>query len=56
MPYDKSNQNNTIFQKSDSFKINTYTVIMDYLLAKITKKKKAYVVINLNFVFFISSN
>jgi len=32
MPDRESNQNNSTFQQSDSFRVNTFTVILDSLL------------------------
>ncbi|XP_060843957.1 uncharacterized protein LOC132926427 [Rhopalosiphum padi] len=54
MPYGESNQNNSTFQQSDSFRVNTFTVILDSLLTELNKRKSAYDKVNIKFGFLFN--
>jgi hypothetical protein len=54
MPNGESNQNNSTFQQSDSFRINTFTVILDSLLTELNERKRSYVIINIVFGFLFN--
>jgi len=42
VPYDESCQGDTSFEARESFKINTYFVIIDSLLSELRKRKSCY--------------
>jgi len=50
--YDESCQGDTSFEARESFKINTYFVIIDSLLSELRKRKNCYDDINTTFGFF----
>ncbi|KAL4143156.1 hypothetical protein QTP88_005519 [Uroleucon formosanum] len=52
IPYDESCQGDTSFEARESFKINTYFVIIDSLLSELRKRKSCYDDINTMFGFF----
>lgn len=54
MPYGESNQNNSTFKQSDSFRVNTFTVILDSLLTELNKRKSAYDTVNIKFGFLFN--
>lgn len=54
MPYGESNQDNPRLQQSDSFRINTFTVILDSLLTELIKRKNAYDTVNIKFGFLFN--
>jgi len=54
MPYGESNQNNSTFQQSDSFRVNIFTVILDSLLTELNKRKSAYDTVNIKFGFLFN--
>jgi hypothetical protein len=54
MPYGESNQNNSTFQQSNSFRINTFTVILDSLLTELNKRKRSYDTVNIIFGFLFN--
>jgi len=54
MPFGESNQNNSTFKQSDSFRINTFTVILDSLLSELNKRKSAYDTVNTKFGFLFN--
>jgi len=43
-----------IIQQSDSFRVNTFTVILDSLLTELNKRKNAYDKVNIKFGFFFN--
>jgi len=54
MPFGESNQKNSTFQQSDSFRINTFTVILDSLLTELNKRKSAYDTVYTKFGFLFN--
>lgn len=54
MPYGESNQDNPTLQQSDSFRINTFTVILDSLITELNKRKNAYDTVNIKFGFLFN--
>ncbi|KAL4119094.1 hypothetical protein QTP88_011952 [Uroleucon formosanum] len=54
LPYGESNQDNSTLQQSDSFRINTFTVILDSLITELNKRKNAYDTVNIKFGFLFN--
>jgi hypothetical protein len=54
MTYEESNQNNSTFQQSDSFRINIFTVILDSSLTELNKRKRYYDTVNIIFDFLFN--
>jgi len=54
MTYGESNQDNPTLQQSDSFRINTFIVILDSLLTELNKRKNAYDTGNIKFGFLFN--
>jgi hypothetical protein len=54
MPYGESNQNNSTFQQSNSFRINAFTVILDSSLTELNKIKRSYDTVNIIFGFLFN--
>jgi hypothetical protein len=54
IPYEESNQNNLTFPQSDSFRINTFTIILDSSLTELNKRKRFYDTANIIFGFLFN--